>query len=121
MAAKAAERMPRLETMELWNCWRSSGIAGIFRFRRGETEASIELVSTWSARFTAEEKAAWTGVATVKRPLPLRVKERYWNSGWIDGDYSVLRQLELVERMLHPVSLRQIAREDQRRRGERMA
>lgn len=124
MAARAAERMPKLEVMELWNCWSRRGIAAIFRFKRGETEASIELVSTWSPGLTFSEttKAAWTRVATAKRPLPLRVtEERYPDSGWIDGDYSVLRKLELVGRMLHPVSLKQIAREDQRRHEERMA
>lgn len=123
LAAKAAERMPKLEIMELWNCWSERGIACIFRFRRGETEASIELVTTWSSGLTLTPamRAAWTRVATAKRPLPLRVEARYWNSGIIDGDYCVLRQLELVDRMLHPVSLRQIARDDQRRREERLA
>ena len=121
MAARAAERMPKLEIMELWNCWSRRGIACVFRFRRGETEASIELVSTWPAGLPAETKTAWARVASVKRPLTLRCKVRHWNPGFIDGDYSVLQQLELVEHMLHPISLRQIAREDQRRREERLS
>lgn len=121
MAAEAAERMPKLEVMELWNCWSSKGIACIFRFRRGETEASIELKSSWPNGFTAKAEKAWGRVATAKRPLPLRCKESCWDAGMIDGEYSVLQQLELVEHMLHPISLRQIAREDQRRREERVA
>lgn len=126
MAAKAAERMPKLEIMELWDWWGNRGQATIFRFRREETEASIELVNTWSDNltFSEAEKKAWTRVATAKRPLPLRVKERVWDKGcWLlgEGDHVVLGQLELAEHMLHPVSMRQIARDDQRRREETRA
>lgn len=120
-AARAAERMPKLKIMELWNCWSRRGIACIFRFRRGETEASIELVSTWHASVPAEAQESWARVAAAHRPFAMRCEVRQWDPGFIDGDYSVLQHLELVERMLHPVSLRQIAREDQRRREERLS
>ncbi|KAL1852834.1 hypothetical protein Daus18300_011997 [Diaporthe australafricana] len=120
MAAEAAKTMPQLQIMELWNYSRSRDIpvACIFRFRRWETGASVELVCTWPAGFkiTAETKAAWGRVASAHRPLPLQWKESCWGAGVIDGEYSVLSQLELVGHMLNPVSLRQIAREDQRRR-----
>lgn len=123
MAAEAAMAMPKLQIMELWNCWISRGIAAIFRFRRGETEASIEFVSTWpeGLSVSAAAKEAWGRVATAHRPLPLRWKHSTWAAGEIDGEHSVLSRLELVEHMLNPVSLRQIAREDQRRREERDA
>lgn len=115
--------MPKLQIMELWNCWITRGIAAIFRFRRGETEASIEFVSSWpeGLSFSAAAKEAGGRVATAHRPLPLRWKHSTWPVGDIDGEHSVLSQLELVEHMLNPVSLRQIAREDQRRREERYA
>ncbi|KAK7725569.1 hypothetical protein SLS63_008023 [Diaporthe eres] len=123
MAARASERMPKLEMMELWDWVKLWGPASIFRFRRDETEASIELVTTWSScsTFSEAQKAAWTRVATAKRPLPLLVKERRLGAGERlprQGDYRVLRQLELVEHMIHPISLRQIARDDQRRQEE---
>lgn len=121
MAARAAERMPRLEVMELWNYWGSTGMAGIFRYRREETRATIELLGTWPDSFTQQAKAAWFRIATAKRPLPLLYKETHWKGGIIEGEYSVLRQLHLVEHVLHPISLRQIKREDQRRREERDA
>ncbi|KAI3392864.1 hypothetical protein diail_5039 [Diaporthe ilicicola] len=121
MAAEAARTMPQLQIMELWNCWNSRGIACIFRFRRGETEASIELKCTWRDSFTDAAKAAWALVAKAHRPLPLRWKERFWEPEMPDGEYVVLSQLALVEHMLHPVSLRQIAREDRRRHEERDA
>lgn len=119
VAAEAATRMPQLKIMEIWNYWGSRGLACIFRFRKGETEASIELVSTWHPGFTAAAKAAWTRVATLQRPLPLRCEETHWNAEEVEGQYSVLQKLELVGHMLHPVSLRQIKREDQARREER--
>lgn len=121
MAARAAERMPQLKIMELWNCWSRRGEACVFRFRRGQTEASIEFTNTWLGSLTAEAEAAWARVATLQRPLAFRCEVRHWNPGFLDGDYAVLEQLELKEHMLHPVSLRQIAREDQRRREERLA
>ncbi|KAL2289960.1 hypothetical protein FJTKL_01238 [Diaporthe vaccinii] len=123
MAARAAERMPKLEMMELWDWGKLWGPACIFRFRRDETEASIELVSTWPwcSTFSEAQKAAWTRVATANRPLPLHVKEGRLHTGGRrpgEGVYCVLRQLELVDHVLHPISLRQIARDDQRRREE---
>lgn len=121
MAARAAERMPQLKIMELWNCCSRRGEACIFRYQRGETEASIELVNTWLGGLPAGAKAAWARVATLQRPLMFHCKVRHWNPGFLDGDYAVLEQLELKEHMLHPISLRQIAREDQRRREERIA
>lgn len=123
MAAGAAGGMPRLRVMELWNRWARGRVACIFRFRRGQSEAGIELVSTWPARFTEGARAAWAGVAAAaaQRPLPLRVEERRLDAAAAEGQFSVLRHLELVGHMLHPVSLRQIAREDQRRREERVA
>lgn len=118
-AAEAATRMPQLKIMEIWNYWGSRGLACIFRFRKGETEASIELVSTWHAGFTAAGKAAWTRVATLQRPLPLRCEATHWNAEEVEGQYSVLQKLALVGHLLHPVSLRQIKREDQARREAR--
>jgi hypothetical protein len=123
MAAQAAKMMPQLQIMELWNYCSKRGMACVFRFRREETEASVELVSTWPAglSFSARTKAAWDRVATAHRPLPLWWNQSCWDAAEIDGEHSVLSQLELVEHLLHPVSLRQIAREDQRRREGRVA
>lgn len=122
MAAQAAQRMPQLQIMELWSYDRKTDVACVFRFRREETEASIEFIGPWPGclTFSAATKAAWGRVATAHRPLPLRWKESSWGTGEIRGEYSVLSKLELVEHMLHPVSLRQIAREDQRRREGRL-
>jgi hypothetical protein len=60
-AARAAQRMPRLEVMELWNtCARASTI---FRYRRqpeGQTDPPrIELNSSWNARFSPDVLRAW--------------------------------------------------------------
>ncbi|KAG8159741.1 hypothetical protein KVR01_010378 [Diaporthe batatas] len=114
MAAEAAMAMPKLQIMELWNSWTSKGIAAIFRFRREETEATIELFSTWPGglRVSTAAREAWGRVATAHRPLPLHWKHRTWAAGEIDGEHSVLTKLELVQDMLNPVSLRQIAREE---------
>lgn len=123
MAAQAAQQMPQLQIMELWSYDRENDAACVFRFRREETKASIEFVGPWPGCLTlsAATKAAWGRVATAHRPLPLRWKQSCWGMGEIDGEYSVLSKLELVDHMLHPVSLRQIAREDQRRRDGRVA
>lgn len=111
-AAKAAERMPRLEVMEIWNY--GDGEACIFRFERSESHAEIELKSTWPAAVSASAEAAWARVAGPRRSLG--IKNVRLDEKLITGAYAVLPLMALTGRLLHPVSRRQIEREDERRR-----
>ncbi|KAK2604574.1 hypothetical protein N8I77_007491 [Diaporthe amygdali] len=117
-AAKAAERMPRLEVMELWSSQRF-GFATIFRFERRERQPRIQLLSTRPSHLTEIEEAHWQRVVDHLYPglgVWLEVEVTLLDMPTILGPASVIDLLMLKDRVLHPVSLRQMHTEDQRRK-----
>lgn len=140
MAAAAAMRMPKLEIMEMWAQNPATGEACIFRYKRpkdgiynleyGATPehnivASIELISNWGARFSRQAVEEWVEVAAEasQRPMcglldivePLETPEgEVIGRGELGGRYAPLPQLELLDHVMHPVSLRQMREEDRR-------
>ncbi|KAJ0109558.1 hypothetical protein J7T55_014120 [Diaporthe amygdali] len=117
-AAKAAERMPRLEVMELWSSQRF-GFATIFRFERRERQPRIQLLSTRPSHLTEIEEAHWQRVVDHLYPglgVWLEVEVTLLDMPTILGPASVIDLLMLKDRVLHPVSLRQMHIEDQRRK-----
>ena len=117
-AAAVALKMPKLKTMELWNC--GHGQVCVFRYEaldysRPEPEHTCRLTwqSTWGSRDLVVEPAvvnAWEVVARApgypsvlfeRRPLPVGVREREYTS-----HHELLRLggLKLARYVLHDTS-----------------
>jgi hypothetical protein len=124
-AAAVALKMPKLKTMELWNC--GQGQACVFRYEAvdysgSEPEHSCRLTwrSTWGSRDLVSEPAvleAWEGVARARgypsvlferRPLPVGVGEREYTS---HHDLLRLGELKLARYVLHDTSRAQASAE----------
>ncbi|OIW24609.1 hypothetical protein CONLIGDRAFT_685569 [Coniochaeta ligniaria NRRL 30616] len=101
----AAERMPKLETLELWNGTEAYG--AVFRYER--SHQTITILTSWSATFHLDPVVIeqWSRVALKHTGLELLVK-----TGQIPAPQhsygSVLRFLKLRRLILHPISLHQI-------------
>ncbi|OIW26063.1 hypothetical protein CONLIGDRAFT_684600 [Coniochaeta ligniaria NRRL 30616] len=128
-AAAVALKMPKLKTMELWNC--GQGQACVFRYEAvdysaPEPEHSDECRLTWRstwgrARDLVVEPAvleAWEGVARAhgyppsvlfeRRPLPVGVRAREYTS---HHDLLRLGELKLARYVLHDTSRAQASAE----------
>ncbi|KAH8805548.1 hypothetical protein F5884DRAFT_885995 [Xylogone sp. PMI_703] len=62
-AAAAAQKMPHLKVMELWNCRR--GEAYVFRYESRAVDAQISMISTWEPRLSWQAKADWRTAAKI--------------------------------------------------------
>ncbi|KAJ9150540.1 hypothetical protein NKR19_g5269 [Coniochaeta hoffmannii] len=126
-AAAVAMKMPKLKTMELWNC--GQGQACVFRYdavdySASEPEHSCRLTwrSTWGpSRDLVAEPAVlevWGGVARARgchppvlferRPLPVGAREREYTS---HHDLLRLGALKLARYVLHDTSRAQASAE----------
>lgn len=116
LAAKAAETMPSLQIMEIWNC--RNGHAAIFRYEATGTSESSASRLTWRCSWDIPEKpivwskviAAWRHVASTiagrelrftQDPLP-RVPYQYRTYG------GIMHQLKLRNWILDPTSVMQV-------------
>ncbi|KAI0449428.1 hypothetical protein F5B21DRAFT_494308 [Xylaria acuta] len=112
MAAKAAERMPRLQVMELWN--HDKGQICIFTYLvKGDTP-TLTIQSTWHLRLWKRECAAWTNVARMHGHVrrPLLVKNIYLDgTGKIYHSYACAMTLLTHQGILNGTSERQIRSE----------
>lgn len=111
-AAAAAERMPSLETMEIWNG--REGVAGLFRYRssrRGRT-AGITWRGTWDLYLDRDVIHAWADVANMERRAGLVVvKEKVMDAGKIRFHGDAIHHLGLEAQVIRPVSLYQMRME----------
>lgn len=111
-AAAAAERMPSLETMEIWNG--REGLAGLFRYRsarRGRT-AGITWRGTWDLCLGRDVVQAWADVANMERRAGLVVmKEERMDAGKIRFHGDAIHHLGLEAQVVRPVSLYQMRME----------
>ncbi|KAG4253972.1 hypothetical protein FPRO03_06312 [Fusarium proliferatum] len=110
-AAVAALRMPRLETMEIWNG--QKGLAALFQFRvnRGSKQASILWRGTWKYHITTSILRAWEAVGDLHATWSLDVVQEQVDKAAIRSHGDALHHLMLSGQAIRSVSLQQIWRE----------
>lgn len=109
-AAAAAQRMPQLEVMELWNG--GEGYSCIFRYERRVDRPRIQLLSTWGGQLGAQARACWGVVARGHSSRhELQAKPFYLDASLIKSHVSVLHYLVLKRRLLNETSLQQMQME----------
>jgi hypothetical protein len=102
--AEAVKKMPRLQTMELWNS--SQGNAAVFRYRssRPGVAPRIEWRSNWRFALQRGVVAAWQSVSTDLRDL--EVQYEFVNSALVRNHGDAVDALELQLKVACPVSIR---------------
>ncbi|KAL2397983.1 hypothetical protein ABEF94_001600 [Exophiala dermatitidis] len=112
-AAMAALKMPRLDTMELWNGRR--GVAMLFRYERARDgqSATITVRGTWELALGIATTQAWNVVAHRHCHGKVVVQTE---TSLIDPDVirchgDAIQQLGLLTEVARPVSVRQILTE----------
>lgn len=110
-AAAAALKMPRLDTMEIWNGRR--GLAMLFRYQRARDgqSAIITVRGTLELALGVATTQAWETVAHRHRHGRLVVKTSSIDPDVIQCHGDAIRQLGLATQVLRPVSLLQILSE----------
>jgi hypothetical protein len=107
--AEAVKKMPRLQTMEVWNS--TQGNAAVFRYRSSKPGVAprIEWRSNW--RFTLQHGvvAAWQSVSTDLRDL--EVQYEFINSALVRNHGEAVVALEFQLEVACPVSIEEIRRE----------
>lgn len=111
-AAIAARRMPRLETVEIWNG--REGLAGLFRFRsarRGRT-AAISWRGTWDLYLGKKVIQAWEAIAhRYRRAELVVVNEEVLDARKIRFHGDAIHHLGIEAQVVRPVSLYQMRME----------
>ncbi|KAH7318212.1 hypothetical protein B0I35DRAFT_478740 [Stachybotrys elegans] len=106
-AAAAAQNMLKLQTMELWNGHRRGSC--IFRYKVVGGQPEIQLLSTWDAEFDHTMTRCWEAVAQLNCPgRQLISSVGRLDPRYVVGHSTILRFLELIDRMLNATSLNQI-------------
>jgi len=106
-AARAAERMPNLQTMELWNG--EERLAGLFQYHTEEGAATLLWRGTWNLDFPAEVVRAWEMLFPENVPLCLRIKPpELLEAGTIGSHGDAIVALDLKIPVARPVSVQQI-------------
>lgn len=110
-AAATALKMPRLDTMELWNGRR--GVAMLFRYRRARDgqSAVITVRGTSELALRIAATQAWDAVAHRHRHGRVVVETSLIDPDVIRCHGDAIRQLGLSTEVARPVSLRQIVSE----------
>lgn len=103
-AANAALRMPKLDTMEIWNGRR--GMAMVFRYEKGRDRqpAIITLRGTWALDLAPDVKSAWDGVTHET----VSVRSSLIDPSLVQNHGDAIQELELSTEVIRPVSLQQI-------------
>ncbi|KAG8160953.1 hypothetical protein KVR01_009217 [Diaporthe batatas] len=108
-AAKVAHRMPKLETMELWNGRRR--LATLFQYR--PKPATITWRSTWEFDQLPSVISVWEGVAQKHGAGELAVKRELLNRTNIKCHGDAIHYLKLSHPVVRPISLQQIRTENE--------
>ncbi|KAF4817602.1 hypothetical protein CGCTS75_v012258 [Colletotrichum tropicale] len=116
-AAGAAPKMPKLETMELWNG--RQGVAMLFRYQKARDGrlAAISVRGTFELALGSAVTEAWEAVALRHRHGRVVVQSSLINPDVIRFHGDAIRQLGLSVKVIRPVSLQQIIEEHQIREG----
>jgi hypothetical protein len=107
-AARAAQRMPKLKTMEVWNGL--EGIAALFKYESIPSRRCSVLTwrATWSLTLEDEVLNAWEEVVGDR----INVVYESVIPGEVMSPADAVVSLKLSETIVRPVSLRQVLREE---------
>lgn len=111
-AAAAAMKMPKLETMEIWNG--REGLAMLFRYQlaRGGRPAVITCRGTWEFALRTPVVQAWEGVALKNHGQGCVIVKDLLDDGVvIESHGDAIHHLKLSSLVIRPVSLQQIRME----------
>lgn len=112
-AGRAALNMPALARLTIWNG--TKGNACEFRYEAAGVQAFIEWHSNWPLLLTTDVVSAWERAAERHTGARLLVREpRNVQKKYIGSHATAIEILGLQDRVLHPVSFRQIACETSR-------
>ncbi|KAK2729985.1 hypothetical protein CKAH01_09894 [Colletotrichum kahawae] len=116
-AAGAALKMPKLETMELWNG--RHGVAMLFRYQKARDgqSAVITVRGTFKLALGSTVTEAWDAVALRHRHGRVVVQSSLINPAVIRSHGDAICQLGLSAEVIRPVSLQQIIEEHKIRAG----
>ncbi|EQB51281.1 hypothetical protein CGLO_09200 [Colletotrichum gloeosporioides Cg-14] len=116
-AAGAALRMPKLETMKLWNG--RQGVAMLFRYQKARDgqSAVITVLGTFELPLGSTVAEAWEAVALRHHHGKVVVQSSLIDPTLIRCHGDAIRQLGLSVEVIRPVSLQQIIEEHQIREG----
>lgn len=112
-AAAAAMRMPRLETMEIWNG--RKGLAAVFRYQtlRNARQATVTWRATWELTLEPWLIRAWEAVVHHRygESWSLGVVQERLDAAAIKSHGDAVPCLRLSGQVIRPVSLQQIQME----------
>lgn len=110
-AAAAAKRMPRLETMEIWNG--RKGIAALFKYQasRDRRPAIITWRRTWQLPIEKPVIEAWEAVVQQYDGWGLKLVEEVLDEFAIKSHGDAIHHLMLSSQVVRPISLQQIQTE----------
>lgn len=106
-AARAALKMPNLETLEIWNG--RSGLAGLFRYQ--VQSSTLTWKGTWEFNIPGSVIRAWDEVAMRDNNARCIVVRELLDSAMIESHGDAIYHLGHSSRVLRPVSLHQIRTE----------
>ncbi|KXH67684.1 hypothetical protein CSAL01_06847 [Colletotrichum salicis] len=117
VTAAAAEKMPRLETMDIWNG--RKGLAALFRYQvfRNEGEAVFTWRGTLELAMELAVIQAWQAVTKQYDVLRLNVAVERLDGTIIRSHGVAIQHLGLSGQVIRPVSLQQIQMEQEALEG----
>lgn len=116
-AAVAALKMPRLETMEIWNG--RKGVAAIFKYQasRDTHQGTITWRSTWELALEPSIIQAWETVINQFDGWRLNSVEERLDGAAIRSHADAIHYLMLSGQVIRPISLQQIRMEQKALEG----
>lgn len=126
-AARAAKRMPELETLKMWysSRWSWSSVGSVFRYERSRQSSDgrhatsvLTILNSWNPAIDPPRSIVeqWRCVAHKHSGLDLVVETGGWPPE-SEGSGTMLQHLKLRHLILHPISLPQIRSEVDSLRG----
>ena len=110
--ALVAMKMPRLESMELWNG--RAGFAGVFQYQRIESDRTAKITwrGTWDLPLEPRVLEAWQAMVSERVDCKLQVVTEILDANVVITSHGdAIRYLRLLNTVVHPVSLWQIQKE----------
>ncbi|RFU33343.1 hypothetical protein B7463_g3037, partial [Scytalidium lignicola] len=109
-AGMTALKMPKLQTMEIWNGIKRN--AGVFRYQVTTTSTMLGWCGTWDLELDPEVVEIWRKVALLhtRHELCLQANEKLSMCD-ITSQAAAIRKLKINGEVIHPISLEQIERE----------
>ncbi|RMJ11978.1 hypothetical protein CDV36_008357 [Fusarium kuroshium] len=106
-AAKVAQRMPKLQRMELWHT--DIGSSCIFQYKADPEQPVVRFLNTWFGHLGVVEREAWRGVAgTQESRHQLRVEYEFLDQRDFVRHNSILRYLDQGDGLLNATSRYQL-------------